>query len=307
MKITYIKFPKKKKDENIVLMKHLRNRSRIFDMSKKFRLMKQENNNNFMSQLNNEYVNRFLNNLHKIEKNASAKKKQLTLFVLSLMLVTAGYMNYTNSIRTKLAEGNESNLGEAMLVNSNVISENTNAYTSEIALQDKTESNEEDMNKKDDDSKTKENENNEADNKTIETSTSTIKEQNVAQSDSNDKQNKINDYFTETKLERDKMFSEMIESYQKIIDGNNSSQDQKNEALNQIKAINEKKESIATIENLFKTKNFENSAVIINDSSVNIIIKSDKDLTKEEVAQIQNIVTRELKCEIEDIHIMTHN
>ena len=136
---------------------------------------------------------------------------------------------------------------------------------------------------------------------------STIKEQNVAQSDSNDKQNKINDYFTETKLERDKMFSEMIESYQKIIDGNNSSQDQKNEALNQIKAINEKKESIATIENLFKTKNFENSAVIINDSSVNIIIKSDKDLTKEEVAQIQNIVTRELKCEIEDIHIMTHN
>lgn len=194
-----------------------------------------------------------------------------------------------------------------MLVNSNVISENTNAYTSEIALQDKTESNEEDMNKKDDDSKTKENENNEADNKTIETATSTIKEQNVAQSDSNDKQNKINDYFTETKLERDKMFSEMIESYQKIIDGNNSSQDQKNEALNQIKAINEKKESIATIENLFKTKNFENSAVIINDSSVNIIIKSDKDLTKEEVAQIQNIVTRELKCEIEDIHIMTHN
>ena len=305
MKITYIKFPKhKKEDKNVVLMKHLRNRSRIFDMSKKFRLQKQENDFNFMNQLNNEYVNRFLKNLHKIGKNTNFKRKQLSLMVISMMLVTAGYMNYTNSIRTKLAERNESNLGEAMLVNSNVISENTNIYTSEVATQDKTKSNEENNSQKN------KNTNNEADNKndkSVVTSSSEVIEQTIAKENSNTNEKKISDYFTETKLERDKMFSEMIESYQKIIDGNNSSQDQKNEALNQIKAINEKKESIATIENLFKTKNFENSVVIINDSSVNIIIKSDKKLTKEEVAQIQNIVTRELKCEIDDIHIMTHN
>ena len=40
----------------------------------------------------------------------------------------------------------------------------------------------------------------------------------------------------------------------------------------------------------------------MNDTSVNVIIDANE-LTKEQVAQIQNIVQRELKANTEDIHI----
>ena len=42
--------------------------------------------------------------------------------------------------------------------------------------------------------------------------------------------------------------------------------------------------------------------VFVNGDSINIIIKS-KELSEEQVAQIQNIVSRELKGDIENIHI----
>ena len=57
-------------------------------------------------------------------------------------------------------------------------------------------------------------------------------------------------------------------------------------------------------ENLLKTKGFENSVVFVNDKSVNVIIKANG-LKKEETAQIQNIISRELNAEIENIHIST--
>lgn len=55
-------------------------------------------------------------------------------------------------------------------------------------------------------------------------------------------------------------------------------------------------------ENLIKTKGFEDLIIFINDSSINVIIKSKK-LKAEQIAQIQNIVTRELKAKIDNIHI----
>ena len=56
-------------------------------------------------------------------------------------------------------------------------------------------------------------------------------------------------------------------------------------------------------ENLIKTKGIEDLMIFINDSSVNVIIKGNEP-KKEEIAQIQNIITRELNVDIEDIHIM---
>jgi len=57
-------------------------------------------------------------------------------------------------------------------------------------------------------------------------------------------------------------------------------------------------------ENLIKTKGFEDLVIFINDSSINVIIKG-KSLKPEQVAQVQNIITRELKGKIENIHIST--
>ena len=55
-------------------------------------------------------------------------------------------------------------------------------------------------------------------------------------------------------------------------------------------------------ENLIQTKGFEDCVILVNDKSINIIVKAEE-LKPEEIAQIQNIASRELKAEIEDIHI----
>ena len=46
--------------------------------------------------------------------------------------------------------------------------------------------------------------------------------------------------------------------------------------------------------------------VLLNNNSTNVIVKSDDELKKEQVAQIENIVSRELNIEIEKIHITTN-
>ena len=58
------------------------------------------------------------------------------------------------------------------------------------------------------------------------------------------------------------------------------------------------------VENLLGTKGFENVIVFVNNPSINVVIKAEE-LTTEQVAQVQNIVQRELKTDIENIHITT--
>ena len=55
-------------------------------------------------------------------------------------------------------------------------------------------------------------------------------------------------------------------------------------------------------ENLIKTKGFDNSVVFANGNSISVIIGANE-LSKEQVAQIQNIVMREMNAKTENIHI----
>ena len=66
---------------------------------------------------------------------------------------------------------------------------------------------------------------------------------------------------------------------------------------------NNNKNSINICENLLSTKGFKNSLVLVNNDSINVVVSKEEELTKQKVAQIQNIVSREFKCEIENIHI----
>ena len=76
-------------------------------------------------------------------------------------------------------------------------------------------------------------------------------------------------------------------------------------ALHQeITKINQTKNSIMICENLIKTKGFENVIIFVNGESISVIVGIG-DLKQEEVAQIQNIVARELNCKVENIHIST--
>lgn len=264
MRVTFIKLIKKNKEEK-VMMKHLRNKPKqSLEMI----------NMDFKEVLEN-LKRKFFN-----ERNQSIiKKNQLVLIAISLMLVTAGYLNYTNNIK-------EATLGDAKLVSSEIVEENVKENKNETEKETENEKEKE----KENDNINDESDNKGNDDKNIIETSKTVKD----------------DYFAKTKLERDKMYSQMIETYQKILENEKIDKEQRDISSKEIKNINDRKNAILTIENLLEGKNFMNSLILINDNNIDIVIKSKDNLTKEQVAQIQNIVSRELSAKIEDIHISTH-
>ena len=76
----------------------------------------------------------------------------------------------------------------------------------------------------------------------------------------------------------------------------------KEAAQKEIDQIHNNKNGLIIAENLIKTKGFEDVVILINDDSINAVVQKDK-LNKEDIAQIQSIIARELNAKIEDIHI----
>lgn len=205
------------------------------------------------------------------------KKNQLAILVIALMLVTAGYLNYTSThdaipTGSNTVENGEqfAAIGDATLVNSGELLEE----------------------------KDKQNILNTIAEAQTKTTTNTI--ENEAAPTNTKPEN--DDYYTSSKLERDKMYSQMLETYQKILESNTISAEQKAISEQEITKINQTKNAIMIAENLISTKGFANSVIFVNDNSVSVVVKSEN-LSPEQIAQLQNIISRELKVEIENIHI----
>lgn len=111
-------------------------------------------------------------------------------------------------------------------------------------------------------------------------------------------------YFISSKLERAKIYSQTIENYQKIMENSSISEEQKAIASQEINKINQLQNTIMICENLLLAKGFEKCVIFVNDKSISVIIGKDE-LKQDELAQIQNIISRELNSEIENIHIST--
>ena len=174
------------------------------------------------------------------------KSNQIILFVVALMLVSAGYLSYSmrgTPVSSNIVSENEvSSIGDARLVSSN----------------------------------------------------------NVITSSSSS--SRTDDYFASSRLGRDTMYSQMIESYQNLLDNQNVSEEQKTVATQEITEINNTQNSIMICENLIKTKGISDVVIFVNDKSINVIVKADT-LEQDIIAQIQNIIAREMNAEIENIHI----
>lgn len=202
------------------------------------------------------------------------KKNQVIISVIAIMLIAAGYMNYTannkQTLQTAALKDSEKygDLGDATLVSTNAVSENVEETG---ALVENTPENTETV----------------TENTVSETSVPAVSD---------------NQYFAESKLEREKMYSQMLESYQKIINNSQISDTQKEISQNEIKKINDTKNAIMISENLLKNKGFEDLIIFVNGDSISVVIKA-KELTQEQIAQVQNIIVRELKADIENIHI----
>ena len=227
------------------------------------------------------------------------KKNQVIVYVIALMLVTAGYLNYTTNTAEQVSaqtamemEANDdmqiANIGDATLVSSEAVSENE---TTENIAENTTniESTETSTNTTENENANMTNTTNTTGNSEATATTATVTS---------------DEYFTKSKLERDTMYSQMIESYENILNSSNALETQKQSATEEIKKINDTKNSIMISENLISTKGFSNNIIFVNGDSISVIIGAGE-LTQEQVAQIQNIISREFSAEIENIHIST--
>ena len=109
-------------------------------------------------------------------------------------------------------------------------------------------------------------------------------------------------YFQDTKLERERTYSEMIEIYQGTISNSETPEDQKSIAAQEINNITKIKNQIMVSENLILNKGFENVVILVNNGNVNVIVKT-ANLMQEDIAKIQNIIEREFDVKIENINI----
>ena len=102
------------------------------------------------------------------------------------------------------------------------------------------------------------------------------------------------------------MYSQMLGNYQKILETNNLSSEEKKTAQEEIKRINNEKNAIMIAENLIKTKGFQDVIIFANNGSVTTIVKVEK-LDEKAIAQIQNIITREMNVKVNKINISNKN
>ena len=94
----------------------------------------------------------------------------------------------------------------------------------------------------------------------------------------------------------------MLETYQKLLESSSISQEQKAVSEQEITKINQTKNAIMIAENLLSIKGFEDVVIFVNDTSVSVVVKATT-LEEKEIAQIQNIIGRELKVDASNIHI----
>ena len=211
------------------------------------------------------------------------KRNQLIVLVVSLMLITAGYLNFTtnqeNVETSTIAERTDTTIGDAEFVstvphNENKVEESAIVENYENAISNEMSNEQENL---------------------VETNATEQKQEGSKKSE--------NDYyFITSKLDRNTMYSETLETYQEMYNNANATAEQKQEALKKINSINNTKNAIMIAENLIIAKGFKNIVSFANEGSISVVIQADE-LKPEEVAQIQNIVSRELNVGAEIIHI----
>lgn len=109
-------------------------------------------------------------------------------------------------------------------------------------------------------------------------------------------------YFEETRIEREKMYSEMVETYNNLIESEKNPIDQKAIAVQEISNLTNNRNGIMIAENLIKNKGFDDIIIFVNNESVSVVVKA-YTLSQDDISKIQNIVQRELNTSVDKINI----
>jgi stage III sporulation protein AH len=184
------------------------------------------------------------------------KRKQIVILALILMIVVAGYLQYSYRQGSESADAGK--LGEAVYVDNEIYNEGLDDLESGQA-----------------------------------------ENTNVSAS------RMAEDYFVQSKMEKEQGRSKSSETLKAIAEDINASEDVRNEAHNKIMAMAANAEKEMRIETLINKMGFDDSFVLFADNgSIDIVIKTPA-LSTSQAAQITDIVMRQGNVDIEDIHIRT--
>lgn len=98
--------------------------------------------------------------------------------------------------------------------------------------------------------------------------------------------------FADFRTERERVHTQELTSIDSIINNENTDTQTLAEAQKMKLELTDTMEKELLIEGLLKAKGFEDAVITISDAAVNVIVKQ-KDLTKQQVAQVLEIVLRE--------------
>lgn len=209
-----------------------------------------------------------------------AKKKQIVIATLAVMIAAAGYMNYSGKLfpnKTKTQETNSELANKELL---DISDEDASVSSGDMKSQEGDSGSGADSNA----------------GSTDDGSVDGTPGEAVLTNGS------VSSVVSQAKVSREQVRSKNKETLQNIIDNKNLSAEEKEKAVNQMVQMTETAEKESAAESLLAAKGFHNSVVSITDDQADVIVGA-SELSDANRAQIEDIVTRKTGVAAQNIVI----
>ena len=209
-----------------------------------------------------------------------AKKNQIVIATLAVMIAAAGYMNYSGKLfpnKTKTQETNSELANKELL---DIADEDASVSSGDMKSQEGDSGSGADSNA----------------GSTDDGSVDGTPGEAVLTNGS------VSSVVSQAKVSREQVRSKNKETLQNIIDNKNLSAEEKEKAVNQMVQMTETAEKESAAESLLAAKGFHNSVVSITDDQADVIVGA-SELSDANRAQIEDIVTRKTGVAAQNIVI----
>ena len=209
-----------------------------------------------------------------------AKKNQIVIATLAVMIAAAGYMNYSGKLfpnKTKTQETNSELANKELL---DISDEDASVSSGDMKSQEGDSGSGADSNA----------------GSTDDGSVDGTPGEAVLTNGS------VSSVVSQAKVSREQVRSKNKETLQNIIDNKNLSAEEKEKAVNQMVQMTETAEKESAAESLLAAKGFHNSVVSITDDQADVIVGA-SELSDANRAQIEDIVTRKTGAAAQNIVI----
>ena len=209
-----------------------------------------------------------------------AKKNQIVIATLAVMIAAAGYMNYSGKLfpnKTKTQETNSELANKELL---DISDEDASVSSGDMKSQEGDSGSGADSNA----------------GSTDDGSVDGTPGEAVLTNGS------VSSVVSQAKVSREQVRSKTKETLQNIIDNKNLSAEEKEKAVNQMVQMTETAEKESAAESLLAAKGFHNSVVSITDDQADVIVGA-SELSDANRAQIEDIVTRKTGVAAQNIVI----